>query len=142
MNRYKKLKRRKNLKSLLDEPAQNGSSAAAAPEAPPTPEANASAGPLIVSHWKPTLRLHLVHHFESFGSPSHIPPQIRAEMDIDERTGAYPPIVYLNEFWLLGEHLIPLNDTVAEVPLTLSYSPIGLFKWQIQVGGGGGHRRA
>jgi hypothetical protein len=56
------------------------------------------------------------------------------QMEIDPDTGFLWPIVYPSEFWLLKEHLISLdNASISEVPLTMSYAPIGFFKWQIQV---------
>jgi hypothetical protein len=72
-------------------------------------------------------------------------------MDIEPDTGYLWPIVYPSEFWLLKEHLISLeNASISELPLAMSYSPIGFFKWQIQVGvfgcvcvgrgGGGGEK--
>lgn len=57
-------------------------------------------------------------------------------MQIDPEDGWLWPIVYPSEFWLLKEHLLPLdgNASVSEpLPLALSYAPIGFFKWQIQV---------
>ena len=56
-------------------------------------------------------------------------------MQIDPEEGWLWPIVYPSEFWLLKEHLIPLESSENEsLPLALSYAPIGFFKWQIQVG--------
>ncbi|KAM3570463.1 hypothetical protein VYU27_007486 [Nannochloropsis oceanica] len=53
-------------------------------------------------------------------------------MDIDPTSGYLTPVIYLNDFWLLSEHLIPLNESVAVVPLSLKYEPVGFFKWQMQ----------
>jgi len=41
------------------------------------------------------------------------------------------PVLFLNEFWLLKEHLIPINNTVKTLPLYISYNTISLMKWQI-----------
>lgn len=60
-------------------------------------------------------------------------------MTIDQQEGFLWPIIYPSEFWLLKEHLISLeNASRSELPLELSYAPIGFFKWQIQVGVGVG----
>jgi hypothetical protein len=45
----------------------------------------------------------------------------------------YYPVLYVDEFWVLREHLIEINDTVHTLPLTLSYNPISLNKWQWHV---------
>lgn len=40
-------------------------------------------------------------------------------------------MVFVNEFWLFREHLSPLNDTVKDLTLGLSYNPISMMKWQM-----------
>lgn len=47
--------------------------------------------------------------------------------------GRYYPVLFFDEFWLFGEHLIELNDTVKVLNLTLSYSPLSLLKWQFML---------
>lgn len=55
----------------------------------------------------------------------------RADLNVDPITGNYYPTVYFNEFWLLRDKLIPLNETVKELPLNLELSPISMTKWQL-----------
>ena len=43
----------------------------------------------------------------------------------------YYPIVWFNEFWLLRDKLLPLNETVTEVPLQLSVHPLAMWKFTI-----------
>lgn len=146
MNKYRLKKKAKNLKSLLGDDATGKEKAGegAVDNKAVTPVVDkaqngtgneTAAGHTIVSYWRPTLNLHLVHHFIPFGSTSQVPAPMLAEMDLEPGTGLYYPIIYHNDFWTLNDHLIALNDTVTQVPLKLTYSPIGLFKWQIQVGG-------
>lgn len=52
-------------------------------------------------------------------------------MQVDPKTGNYFPLVSFNEFWLLREKLIPINETVKELPLNLELGPISLMKWQL-----------
>jgi len=54
-------------------------------------------------------------------------------MDIDPNTGYLAPVIYPNDFWLLSDHLVSLNESVTTVPLSLKYEPVGFFKWQMQV---------
>lgn len=41
--------------------------------------------------------------------------QIRERMVLDPYSGNYYPPVWFNDFWLLREHLVPLNNTMDEV---------------------------
>lgn len=53
------------------------------------------------------------------------------DINIESTTGNYYPTVFFNEFWLLRDKLIAINDTVTEVPLHLEVSPISMTKWQL-----------
>lgn len=37
----------------------------------------------------------------------------------------------MNDFWNMQRDYQPLNDTVKELELKLTYQPLSLFKWQI-----------
>ena len=50
---------------------------------------------------------------------------------VEPSTGNYYPTIYFNEFWLLRDKMIPINETVSEVPLNLEISPISMMKWQL-----------
>lgn len=43
----------------------------------------------------------------------------------------YKPVIYMNDFWNMQRDYEPLNDTVEELELRLTYQPLSLFKWQI-----------
>jgi hypothetical protein len=34
-----------------------------------------------------------------------------------DQHGNYYPIVFVNEFWIMREHLTPINETVTSLPL-------------------------
>ena len=53
------------------------------------------------------------------------------DINIDKRTGNYFPTIYFNEFWLMKDKLVAVNETVTELILNLELGPIGLTKWQI-----------
>ncbi|KAL8171833.1 hypothetical protein V2J09_023637 [Rumex salicifolius] len=61
------------------------------------------------SYWKPNITINLV----------------------DDFTSNYFPTIYFNEFWLLRDKLIPVNETVTELPLNLEVGPISMTKWQL-----------
>ena len=52
---------------------------------------------------------------------------------MDVATNRYWPVLYMDDFWLLGDKLIALNETVDSVPLSISLSPISQWKFMMQV---------
>lgn len=44
---------------------------------------------------------------------------------------SYKPILYTNDFWNMQRDYQPLNDTIEQLELRLTYQPLSLFKWQI-----------
>lgn len=52
-------------------------------------------------------------------------------MNVEPGTQGYYPTIFFNEFWLLREKLIPINETVTELPLNLEVGPISMTKWQL-----------
>jgi hypothetical protein len=52
---------------------------------------------------------------------------------IEQTTGDYFPPLYMDEFWLLQEKYIIINETVKELPLQLMYSTISLMKWRFEL---------
>lgn len=88
-------------------------------------------GPVeYISYWKPNITINLVDDFTKY-SQRAIPPNVAPYMNIEPTTGNYYPTVFFNEFWLLRDKLIALNDTVTELPLHLEVAPISMTKWQL-----------
>lgn len=83
-----------------------------------------------VSFWKPNITINLVDDFTRY-SQNAIPPLVAEFLRIDPVTGNYFPIVSFNEFWLLRDKLIQINETVEELPLNLEVGPISMMKWQL-----------
>jgi hypothetical protein len=54
-----------------------------------------------------------------------------ADLLVEPSTINYYPTVFFNEFWLLRDKLILINETVSELPLNLEVSPISMTKWQL-----------
>ena len=52
-------------------------------------------------------------------------------MTVDVVTGLYVPILFLNEFWTMNEHLIQINASTTELPLSLTFSPTSVMKWML-----------
>lgn len=81
----------------------------------------------IVSHWKGNLTISLINDRTSYARGS-IPPQFAEHIKYDSN-GNYYPILWVNEFWLLKENLLALNDTVKELTLDMAFEPLSLFKF-------------
>ncbi|GFP93378.1 cleft lip and palate transmembrane protein 1 homolog [Phtheirospermum japonicum] len=82
------------------------------------------------SYWKPNVTINLVDDFTRY-SQNAVPPNIASYLNIEPSTGNYYPTVFFNEFWLLRDKLVLLNETVNELPLNLEVGPISITKWQL-----------
>lgn len=54
-----------------------------------------------------------------------------SDLNVEPSSGNYYPTVFFNEFWLLRDKLIPVNETVTQLPLHLEVAPISMTKWQL-----------
>lgn len=54
-----------------------------------------------------------------------------ADLNVEPSTGNYFPTIFFNEFWLLRDKMIPINETVKELQLNLEVGPISMTKWQL-----------
>lgn len=57
--------------------------------------------------------------------------QIKTYLDPNFEAMTYYPTIFFNEFWLLRENLIPINETVTEVNLALDLSQMAMWKFTI-----------
>uniref|UniRef100_A0A0D9W5C3 Transmembrane CLPTM1 family protein n=1 Tax=Leersia perrieri TaxID=77586 RepID=A0A0D9W5C3_9ORYZ len=88
-------------------------------------------GPVeYISYWKPNVTINLVDDFTRYAQ-NNVPPNVAPYLSTDPSSGNYYPTVFFNEFWLLRDKLIALNETVEELPLHLEVGPISMTKWQI-----------
>jgi hypothetical protein len=83
-----------------------------------------------VPYLKPNITVNLVDDFTKY-SQNAVPPNIAPYMIVEKSTGNYYPTIYFNEFWLLRDKLIQINETVKEVELHLEVGPISMTKWQL-----------
>lgn len=86
----------------------------------------------IVSFWRPVLNLRLLLDASVFPA-SGPPPPLNEHFVMVPHTDMYYPVLWFDYFWLMTDKLILLNDTVKELPLEVSYSPISLLKWQFML---------
>jgi hypothetical protein len=50
-----------------------------------------------------------------------------------DAAGNYYPIAHFEEFWLLRDKMIMLNESVSNVTLQLELKPLSFWWWQLQL---------
>uniref|UniRef100_A0AAV1TWU1 Uncharacterized protein n=1 Tax=Peronospora matthiolae TaxID=2874970 RepID=A0AAV1TWU1_9STRA len=86
---------------------------------------------VYVSMWKPSFYINVVVDHTTYSTRHPPQPFMATAMTVDEAAGVYSPVLFLNEFWLLDEHLIAVNDTVTTLPLELSFYPLPVYKYAL-----------
>jgi hypothetical protein len=81
----------------------------------------------ISTHWWPNISITLVDYFGVLGAK--LPPKVVQSIRV-ARDGYYP-IFFINDFWMLQDHLIQLNETVEQVPVYLEITSIPMWKFQL-----------
>ncbi|KAF6257938.1 cleft lip and palate transmembrane 1 [Scenedesmus sp. NREL 46B-D3] len=83
-----------------------------------------------ISYYKPNLTVALVDHFQAYPKNA-IPPQVSPHLLLNGEGQQYP-IFYFDEFWLLRDKLLPVNDTLDTVPLHITVKTQKFWWMQIQ----------
>lgn len=47
--------------------------------------------------------------------------------------GNYFPVIHFNDFWLLRDKMIPMNETVTNVTLNLELGTVSMWWWQMMI---------
>ncbi|KAF2454532.1 CLPTM1 domain-containing protein [Lineolata rhizophorae] len=129
LNQYlpkKKVAKTRNLLAGTDEAEEEA-------EEEPQPE-----GPIIASYYHPNTTLSVVPDSGVLNFPQmHPAPRQFVQLertgarDASGRDGWYYPIVYLNTFWQLREHMTELNSSVMELPYHISLSNLANWKFNL-----------
>jgi hypothetical protein len=85
----------------------------------------------IISYWKNTLDISLIMDFPEYFGRNNMQAALAKELEF-HTDGSFFPVIYHNDFWLLSHRLLEVNKTIVELPLTVSYSHLSFWKWQIQ----------
>lgn len=97
-----------------------------------TPTAPPEAPSELISFWKPNMTISLVDHFQAYNR-DQVPQQIRSLFQFsDDSSDHYLPLVHFDEFWLLRDKLMPMNETVDSVPLHLVINTASFWWMQLQ----------
>ncbi|KDO26637.1 hypothetical protein SPRG_08041 [Saprolegnia parasitica CBS 223.65] len=88
----------------------------------------------IVSYWKPHMAIRLVTSFKHYPI-NDIPPLVYHNLRMENVDGhwKYLPVMFVDEMGLTSEKLLPLNRSVTELPLKLSYAPMSYARWQMML---------
>ncbi|KAK4780445.1 hypothetical protein SAY87_016551 [Trapa incisa] len=81
-------------------------------------------------YWKPNVTINLVDDFTRYPRNS-VPPNIVPYLNVEPHSGNYYPTIFFNEFWLLRDKLVAINETVVELSLHLEVGLISMTKWQL-----------
>ncbi|KAH9450407.1 hypothetical protein Pst134EA_027109 [Puccinia striiformis f. sp. tritici] len=94
--------------------------------------------PSIISYYHPNLTIGVVS--DSNVMPlNRLPPVVQAHVNIpptrekDPVTGNYYryPVVFPNDFWIMKESLVPVNDTITSLHLRVEVNPMSHWKFQL-----------
>lgn len=122
--RVKATKKRNLLESLKeDEQAAQGKQEAVA--------ASQEGDDTYVSMWKPAFTINVVHDANIYSANLKPPPFLATGMEVDHDAQLYLPVFYMNEFWILEDHLLPVNNSVTALPLEISFYPLHLYKFAL-----------
>ncbi|XP_037090687.1 cleft lip and palate transmembrane protein 1 homolog [Pollicipes pollicipes] len=83
-----------------------------------------------LSHWHPNMTVSLVHDFTTWTRAALVPP-IDEYLQFTPSGERYRPILFINDYWNLNKDYFPLNDTMKELELLLTFHPITFFKFQL-----------
>ncbi|KXZ49948.1 hypothetical protein GPECTOR_18g106 [Gonium pectorale] len=83
----------------------------------------------ILNFLRPNVTINMVDSFQAYNRRS-IPPQIGDHL-IPSIEGNYQPILYFNEFWLLREKLVQVNETLDRLTIHLELSYVSMMWWQL-----------
>ncbi|KAG0242375.1 hypothetical protein BGW41_004386 [Actinomortierella wolfii] len=88
----------------------------------------------IVSYWHQNLTINAMGDsvVVQYGQ---LPPELQSMYQLDSSNrvdekgnGYFLPVIYVNDFWLLREHMTPINETVKELPLRMNFYPLSYTK--------------
>lgn len=93
----------------------------------------------LVTHWHRNLSLALVQDGNAILPLAKMPPPILQHVHLEstrrrDATGQHvlaAPVLFPNDFWLLREHMMPINETVHELSLHVDLSTSSYFKFQM-----------
>jgi hypothetical protein len=84
----------------------------------------------VLNYWHPNITVNLVTD-QTAWTKGQVPSPLDKYVKFHAQSNKYYPILFFNDYWNLGSDYQPVNETVKELELTITYSPLSLFKWQL-----------
>lgn len=85
---------------------------------------------VIISYLKPNVTIQMIEDFTKY-NPKAVPPHLVSLLEADPATNTYAPLVWFNDFWLLRDYLVPVNETLTELTLHFELSSVVSWKHMI-----------
>jgi hypothetical protein len=85
----------------------------------------------VLNYLKPNVTVSFVDDFSKINAKQVAPHMMNILNRVDETH--YTPHVYWNEFWILRDYLVPLNETVAEQTIFFSVETLSALKAQMML---------
>uniref|UniRef100_A0A8R1I4M3 Cleft lip and palate transmembrane protein 1 n=1 Tax=Caenorhabditis japonica TaxID=281687 RepID=A0A8R1I4M3_CAEJA len=84
----------------------------------------------ILNFWHPNISINIVDDQTNWAKGS-LPPPLDKAVKFSPIGDFYQPILFFNTYWNLGVDYMPINETVTELDLSVTFYPISLFKYQM-----------
>jgi len=86
---------------------------------------------VYLSYLNPEISVSMVD-FHDRMTANGVPPHIYDQLKIRQHKKAfmYEPIIYVNDFWVIRDRMMVLNETVDTIPLSIEIVPTSTLKWQ------------
>ena len=86
-----------------------------------------------LSFLKPNVTIHIVDDFTRYDA-TKVPPTVAPHLKFDAESGMYPPVVFMNDFWLLKDKYAQVNETSADsTTLHIRFGKISIMYWQVML---------
>jgi len=84
----------------------------------------------IISHWHPNMTINLVTDWTAW-TPGAVPAPLGDYIEFIPDKLNYKPVLFFNDYWNLRKDYEPINATLSEIPITFTFQPLSIFKWQL-----------
>jgi len=84
----------------------------------------------IISYWHPNITISILDDQKVWPINTIVPPFDKF-INVDMEVMQYWPVLYINDYWELHSDSFPVNDTLSTLPLSITYSPISMFYFQM-----------
>ncbi|KAF7994355.1 hypothetical protein HCN44_003827 [Aphidius gifuensis] len=84
----------------------------------------------IVSHWHPNITINMVTDWTNW-IHGQVAPPLDEYIEFTNGGNSYKPVLFFNDFWNMNRDYQPLNDTIKQLEIRITYQPLSLFKWQL-----------